>query len=132
MKIEIGAFELFAGGQDSPEYLRISREDSVEPSGPVGAANGRVFNRGGRITRIECQKTKEHATVAAAELYLLEHPDEVPTTGDVTITSETVGMTAGTEKILKNATVHAFESEQIGCSTIFRYTITGGALGDPA
>lgn len=125
MKIEIGSYVLCAGGEESPEDLLREAADTIQVVPRLRAAWAKVFNRGNRVHTLRFSITRSHASIKAAEEYLVTHPDAVPTTGDITITTEGA---APTTKTLKDGTCHAYAARQIGCSTTFTYTITGGEI----
>ena len=125
MKIEIGSYTLCAGGAESPEDLSREAEDSVQIAPGLRATAVQAFNRLNRQHRLRFQITRTYSDWQAAELALLDHPDEVPTTGNVKISTE--GGTP-TVRYIRNATVHAFAARQIGVSIQWIYTITGGAI----
>lgn len=129
MKIEIGALTLCAGGLDSPEDLTREAADTIQVIAGLRAEFGQAVNRGNRMHTLRFQLTKSYASVQLAEVALLDHPDEVPTTGNVKLTSEG---SAPTVRYIRNATVHAFAARQIGLSILWQYTITGGEISATA
>jgi len=129
MKIEIGAFTLCAGALESPEDLAREAADTVQLLPGIRAAYAGTLNRGNRSHTIRFQITREYADNQAAELALLDHPAEVPTTGDVKFSTE--GGTP-TVRYLRNATCHAFAARQIGRSILWTYTLTGGEIATSA
>lgn len=128
MKIEIGeSFTLIAGGAESPEDLEVNAEALVQVAQGVRAAEARVFHRGNVQHRLTFQITRTYASAGAAEAALFEHPAEVPTEGDITITVEPCDATAKVAT-LTDAAVHVFAARQIGRSIQWRYTITAGGI----
>lgn len=128
MKIEIGeSFTLIQGGAESPEDLEVNAECLLQVAEGVRASAPKAFNRGNRATTLKFQITRTYASAGAAEQALFEHPGEIPTEGDITITCEPGGESA-TVITLSDATVHAFAARQIGLSIQWRYTITAGAV----
>ena len=88
-----------------------------------------VFNRGNRAHTLRFQITRAYSTVKAAETALLDHPDEVPITGNVKLTTEG---SSPVVRYIRNATVHAFAARQTGVCIRWIYTITGGAISSSA
>lgn len=127
MKIEIGAYTLIAGGEQSPEDLQVGADALVQIAQGLRAATARVFHRGNQTITLQFQVTRTYASAAAVEAALFSHPGEVPTEGDITITCEPCDETA-TVVTLADATLHAFAATQIGLSIRWRYTITAGAV----
>lgn len=129
MKIEIGAYTLCAGGSESPEDLAREGADTIQIAPGLRAEAVQVFNRGNRAHTLRFQITRAYASVKAAETALLDHPDEVPTSGNVKFTTEGASPAV---RYLRNATVHAFAARQIGVCIKWVYTITGGAVSTSA
>jgi hypothetical protein len=129
MKIEIGAVTLCAGALDSPEDLQREAADSLQVIPGLRATWAQAVNRGNRVHTLRFQLTKTYASVQLAEVALLDHPGDVPTTGNVKITSEG---SSPTVRYIRNATVHAFAARQIGLSILWQYTITGGEISASA
>jgi hypothetical protein len=125
LKIEIGAFTLCAGGLESPEDLTREAADTIQVVAGLRAVSGQAYNRGNRVHTVRFQMTRSYASIQAAELALLDHPAEVPTSGNVKITTE--GSSPDVRYLL-NATAHAFAARQIGVSLVWVYTLTGGAI----
>jgi len=129
LKIEIGAVTLCAGGLDSPEDLTREAADTIQVIAGLRAVWGQAVNRGNRVHTLRFQLTKSYDTAQLAEVALLDHPGDVPTTGNVKLTSEG---TSPTVRYIRNATVHAFAARQIGVSILWQYSITGGEISATA
>jgi hypothetical protein len=129
LKIEIGAYTLCAGGSESPEDLSRDAADTIQIVPGLRAVEVQVFNRGNRAHSLRFQITRSYATVKAAETALLDHPDEVPTSGNVKLTTEGASPVV---RYIRNATVHAFAARQTGVAIRWVYTITGGEISASA
>lgn len=129
MKIEVGAYTLCAGGLESPEDLVREGVDTIQVAPGLRADAVEVFNRGNRQHTLRFQITRNYASLKLCETALLDHPDEVPTTGNVKITTEDASPNV---RYIQNATCHAFAARQIGTSILWQYTITGGAISTSA
>jgi hypothetical protein len=129
VKIEIGAVTLCAGGAESPEDLTREAADTVQIVPGLRATAVQVFNRGNRAHTLRFQITRTYADVKAAETALLDHPDAVPTSGNVKLTTEGASPVV---RYIRAATVHAFAARQVGVSIRWVYTITGGAVSTSA
>ena len=125
MKIEIGAYTLCAGALESPEELSRAAEDQLQTALALRATEAKSYNRGNRTHSFRFRLTRTYASIAAAEVALLDHPAEVPATGTVKFTVEGASPAI---RYLHAATCHAFAARQIGCSIQWDYTITGGTL----
>lgn len=127
MKITIGeSYVLIAGGRESPEDLRFNAQAQLQIQQRLRAVHGKALHRGNVMNTLSFQITREHESFAAAELYLLTHAAAIPTSGDITIDTE--GGESAHQILWSDAVVHVVDSQQIGVSTIHRYTITGGEL----
>lgn len=129
MKIEIGAYTLCAGGLESPEDLSREAADTVQVLPGIRATYAGTLNRGNRQHTLRFSITRTYADAKAAELALLDHPAEVPVTGDVKLTTEG---SSPAVRYLRDATCHAFAARQIGVSITWTYTITGGEIATSA
>lgn len=129
MKIEIGAYTLCAGGSESPEDLARDAADTIQILPGLRAQYVQAVNRGNRQHSLRFQISRSYDSVKLAETALLDHPAEVPTTGNVKFTTEG---SSPAVRYLRNATCHAFAARQVGVTIRWIYTITGGEISSSA
>jgi hypothetical protein len=88
----------------------------------LGELNPVLFDRGVRRTIIDFQVARIHASLEAADLYVIEHDALIPSSGLVQFTA-----TNGSKRNLLNATL--FTHQRIGIfgkATLHSYHIEGG------
>lgn len=127
MKILLNRFVLAAGGDQSPENLRVNGQRSVQQVGYLRAAGPGVFARGDRTNTITFATTREHATYGAAEAFLFTHAATLPGSGTLTAICEDAGG-AQVRYQAQAAAVTADEGTQRGITTTHTYTLVCGAI----
>ena len=69
MQILIGNFSLTAGGDGSPENLRVNGQRQVQTAAFLRTASAGVFARGDRVNTVSFATTREHASYGAQVSY---------------------------------------------------------------
>lgn len=119
-------FELAGHGHTSPADLRINGELVAETAEYLRATVVDVFNRGNRRTSVTFSVTREHASVEAAQLYLLRHEVNVPRSGLVTFEAEQ----ARGSLWMYDAVLNTVSSSHVGATTLHSYSILGGEISN--
>jgi hypothetical protein len=127
MKITIAGYTLFDGELESPEACRLRSEDNLQIAEGIRAEDIQAFNRGNTRYIMTMVAKRTHADFMDAEIFLLTHKAGIPTSGCIALYCEDA-TGAKTKYLWQNATLHVADGEYIGCSTIWNYTITGGAI----
>jgi hypothetical protein len=117
-------FELAGHGVTSPIGLRINGAIVADVAEYLRASSVEVFDRGNLRTVISFSVTREHASVEAAQSYLVQHAVTVPRSGLVEIEYEQGRGRAW----LYGAVMPQANSSHSGCSTTVEYEIIGGAM----
>lgn len=128
MKIFLNRFVLAAGGDQSPENLRVNGKQSVQTANLLRADDAGVFPRGGRVNTITFATTREHASCGAAEAFLFTHAATLPSGGLLTAVCEDADG-AQVRFQAQAAAVSADEGLQRGITTTHTYTLVCGAIG---
>lgn len=105
--------------QASNLSLRASR--SAQVTSRIRAASADVYDRGNLIYTLSFDVSRIHATLAAAELYLIDHPAAVPPSGTLTLT--TAANTRTFDAVLLD-----ISSSHVGLTTRHTYTLNGKRL----
>ncbi len=127
MKILIDNFSLTAGGDGSPENLRLNGQREVQTAAFLRAAGAGVFARGDRVNTISFAVTREHASYGAAEGFLFSHAATLPASGALTAICEDA-RGAQVCYAAQASAVRADEGTQRGITTTHVYTLVCGAI----
>lgn len=94
---------------------------------PIRAEYATFLDRGNKRKQISFSVTKQHNSYAAAELYILDHDEDVPTQGLLTFQMKKDG--GGViERYVENAVIEALECSHLGVSTFHTYQIKAGKI----
>ena len=127
MKILLNQFSLAAGGDQSPENLRINGQRQVQTAGFLRAASTGVFARGDRVNTLSFAITREHASYGAAESFLFAHAATLPASGTLTAICEDAGG-AQVRYTAQASAIRADRGTQRGVTTTHVYTLVCGAI----
>ena len=95
---------------------------------PLFRASGVTpIDRKNEKTVVTFQRTRLHASIAAAEQFILEHADAIPRSGKVEFISDNSAVT----RFLEPAAISVVESSYLGVTTVHRYQIVGGQMKTP-
>jgi len=137
MLVAIGNFALCDGtrpGGVGVTRLRFKVERKIQVAEVFRGEEVETFDRGNRETTVEFEVSRTFATQEAADVYVLEHEETVPSSGIVTFTAyQPNGQKV--VRYLADGKVRAHELvEQIGVTTRHEYVIVGGVIqmGVPA
>lgn len=128
MKIKINNTWLASGGRESPSDLTVNGQRIVEGVPLARALAQRTANRGNAATTVSFTITRQHATVATAELFTLVHFGQLPAEGNVTFLLGEVA--EETAVVLAGAVLEAVPRRHNGVTTITTYTLRGGLPTD--
>lgn len=129
MLVSIGNYNLCDGtrsGGVGTSGLRFRVERAIQVFAPLRAVDPQTFDRAGRKVTLSFSVARTHASQDAADVFVLEHEDTLPSSGIVTITArkpngQTIVRYVPNGKI----TDHQLD-EQIGVTTRHSYTLVGG------
>ena len=131
MLVSIGAFQLYDGtrsGGVGVTRLRFRVERKIQIAELFRGEEVETFDRGNRETTVAFEVSRTFATQEAADVYVLEHEETVPSSGIVTFTA----FQPNGQKVVRylaDGKVRAHELvEQIGVTTRHQYTIVGGVI----
>ena len=127
MKIFLDQFCLAAGGDESPENLRVNGQRQVQTADFLRAADAGVFARGGRVNTLSFGITREHASYGAAESFLFAHAAVLPASGTLVVICEDAGGPQ-VRYAAHAAAVRTDEGTQRGITTTHVYTIVCGTI----
>ena len=127
MKILLDHFSLAAGGDESPENLRVNGKRQVQTAGFLRAASAGVYARGERVNTISFAITREHGSYGAAESFLFSHAATLPASGTFIALCEDAGG-AQVRYVAHASAVTADEGTQRGVTTTHVYTLVCGAI----
>ena len=127
MKILLDHFSLAAGGDESPENLRVNGRRQVQTAVFLRAASAGIYARGERVNTITFAVTREHASYGAAESFLFSHAATLPAAGALTLLCEDAGG-AQVRYVARASAVTADEGTQRGVTTTHVYTLVCGAV----
>lgn len=129
MRIEYNGQTLSDGGIDGPQSIRMAPSRIVDASPALRAAYATQRDQQGKANVLAWTQERTHASIAAAQQFLLTHVAGLPDgRHDATITTE-----AGTVHTLSAAVLVPGEARQLGCTTVHSYSLHGGAIsGTPA
>jgi len=125
MKIEFGSTTLgddSAGDFIAPAFSR-SHTRALQAEDLLGAANPATFPRGNARNAIAFVVAKEHASIAAAIVYLLSFPDGLDAQATLKFTEST-----SIYEMLNACFAGAELVDVTGKSTAMRFNFTGGAV----
>jgi hypothetical protein len=130
MKVKLQDFWL-AGAPEDPwksqaSGLRMSSTRQAQVAERIRAAAADVFNRGNLIHAISFDVSRTHVTPQAAELFLLDHPEQIPASGVLTLL--TIGPTGAQQTRTYQAVLTGIQSSHNGISSRHSYTLTGKRL----
>lgn len=129
MRAKIDTYQLadgtLAGGR-SLSGLRIQFNRIHEIIMPIGGPIPVLFPRGVTRSTIDFNVTRVHASIAAAEQFILEHNDSLPPLGLVSLMSS--GPFISTATVLNGKLFSQLLNTEIGATTIHAYHIEGGTF----
>ncbi len=126
MLVSIGSYAICDGtlsGGVAIGQLRYQVARLIDVVAPIGVANPVLFDRVGRKTTIDFTVQRTHSDAGDAESFIANLDLELPSIGDVKITT-----TSGGVGYLQSAKVTQHNSQQIGATTTTSYTIVGGQI----
>jgi hypothetical protein len=132
MKITIGAYALCDGtypGGVAVSDIRVSVERKADVFLPLAQANPKALDRFGRLATYAFQVERAHDSIDDAEEFILDHDSDVPSSGDITLTTEAASpasLVIPNGKLLRHASA-LLE----GKHTVHSYTIAGGQPPSP-
>lgn len=121
MQVKIDSVVLAPGGRAGPSGLsmRCSRSDQIRRA--VRAAEVTVFNRKNLMTVVSFRVYRVHADAAAAAAFMIDHAAAANRVGLIEFRQGSAVRTMTGSCVVESAAL-------IGRSTVFDYTLTGGAL----
>lgn len=129
MRVLINDFILGDRGIEGPNQFRVSPARLSQEVNPIRADYASFLDRGNKRKQITFSVTKQHKSYAAAEIYILDHDEVVPTQGLVTFECAKDG--GGLiKRYIANAMLEALECSHLGVSTFHTYQIKGGKIAD--
>lgn len=108
-----------SGGFDQPSGFLIDQQDVTQIVPLVRADAPEVHHRGNRVYNASWKVSRQHATVAAAEAFILAHAQLFDDVGEVVFTP-----TSGTALTLTKAIVRC-SGAHMGLVTNHSYTVVG-------
>lgn len=117
-------FELADHGYTSPDNLRINGETMADTAEYLRAAAVEVFDRGNRRTSISFSVTRTHASLEAAELFILKHETTLPRRGLIEFEAHQGRGRAW----LYDAVLTQASCSHKGVTSVHDYAILGGAV----
>lgn len=135
MLISIAAFQFCDGtrsGGVGVTRLRFRVSRKIQVAQIFRGDEVETFDRGNRETIVTFEISRTFSTQEAADVYVLQHEDTVPSTGLVTFTA----FQPNGQKVVRylaEGVVQTHELlEQIGVTTRHHYTIIGGTIQQAA
>jgi hypothetical protein len=131
MLVSIGTFQLCDGtrpGGVGVTRLKFRVERKIQVAEIFRAEEVETFDRGNRETTVRFEVSRTFATQEAADVYVLQHEETVPSSGVVTFTAfQPNGQMV--VRYLADGKVQTHELiEQIGVTTRHQYVIIGGTI----
>jgi hypothetical protein len=135
MLVSIGTYQLCDGSRSGGvglTRLRFRVQRKIQVAEIFRGDEVDTFDRGNRETTVTFEISRTFPTQDAADVYVLQHEDTVPSSGIVTFTA----FQANGQKVVRyladgKVRVHELV-EQIGVTTRHQYTIIGGTIQQPA
>lgn len=135
MLVSIGTYQLCDGSRSGGvglTRLRFRVQRKIQVAELFRGEEVDTFDRGNRETTVTFEISRTFPTQDAADVYVLQHEDTVPSSGIVTFTA----FQANGQKVVRyladgKVRVHELV-EQIGVTTRHQYTIIGGVIQQPA
>jgi hypothetical protein len=131
MLVSIGTFQLCDGtrsGGVGVTRLRFRVQRKIQVAECFRAEEVETFDRGNRETFVTFEISRTFATQEAADVYVLQHEETVPSSGVVTFTA----FQPNGQKVIRylaDGKVRAHELvEQIGVTTRHQYAVIGGTI----
>ena len=113
--------------QEWPDQLRVNDQILEQVAEFCRAEQIKTFNRGNARTTVAFNISREHASGAAAEYFILTHAASLSRDGLATFVVVT-DSGGEIEVYLPNAVVRVTGHSHIGCSSHHSYDIIGGKL----
>jgi len=131
MLVSIGSFPLCDGtrsGGVGVTRLRFRVQRMIQVADVFRGAEVETFDRGNRETTVTFEVSRTFTTQEAADVYVLQHEDIIPSSGIVTFVAfQPNGQIIA--RYLADGKVRTHELvEQIGVTTRHQYTIIGGTI----
>jgi len=123
LKLSAGAVRGPDAGPAGPDQLSINSARVLQPKQLIRATNGSSLDRGNETNVVTFACSREHGSVAAAEVFLLEH---VLPAGTATLKLLATG--EGAERYMADAAYQGGQHSYKGVRTFHSYTFTGGAF----
>lgn len=117
--------DLAPGGKSSPEKMELSAATLDEIAEPLRAAEVMVFDHANFRAEFSFPVWREHTTVEAAFIFMLDHPIEVCGSGTLVWLAD---MGSGVHRREAAAHVKIAASDWDGVSTMHKYSVICGAI----
>jgi hypothetical protein len=127
MKITFGSVTISGGGKESPADCSLEGVRVIQLAQRLRAAGITPLYRQNRQNTFSGTVTREHATTAAAETFLLTHENSLPDQDTLTIKSDA----DATLLTISNAVCVLCRTRYKGSSTITTYQFVGGVVTEP-
>jgi hypothetical protein len=128
MLVSIGAYDICDGtrtGGVALTELRFTGNRTFDVVDPLRQILPVAIDRTGRVTDTTFQVKRVHASLGAAEDFILGLEAAIPATGTISVT--TTGPTPVTVTIPNGAVVEHDLVQEQGATTVHQYHILGGA-----
>ena len=129
MQIRFGT--VFLAGPEAtaaPVGLTIQGAQDLQERKPLGADARKIISRKQWGVTIAWTVIRQHATVAACQLYLADHLAAIIAATATTVTLNFGGRGVGGARVLNNAAVKVADMRQVGIRSIVSYTAIGGTF----
>ena len=114
---------LASGNLEAASGFRLRQERAVQPTQYVRATYADTLPRENRRHVIRFEVTRIHASVGAAEAYILDHPDSLPSSGTLLIQDNASSNSRWIEDAALGDVELVFYA---GLTTRWAYTLYGG------
>jgi hypothetical protein len=128
MVVSIGAYSICDGTRSNGvalSELRLASDRKFDVVDPLRQILPVAIDRVGRLTDATFQVKRVHASLGAAEDFILGLESAIPAIGTITVT--TTGPTPVTVTIPNGAVVEHDLVQEQGATTVHQYRIIGGA-----
>jgi hypothetical protein len=116
-------FELAAGGIESPADLKINGQRNTQPFFGLRAVAAKYIDRLNARNTISFKITRLHASIDAAQTYMLLHQSTVPGGGTVSFYSE-----SGSKFTMTDSVLQVVDQNHLGKTTFHNYSLVGGVI----
>jgi len=120
--------ELAGTGRQGASELRVAFADVVQPRQLFRARSTQPINRGNRLYTISWTTAREHPSAAAADAFLVDHPERLPRVAGALVVEGGAGQGGGTTtRTYPSAVVRITESSARGRTTFTSYEAQASA-----